>query len=31
MGAEIEIVFANPLDQDAYDNLTHLLGKSIQP
>ena len=25
-GAEIEIVFGNPLDQDGYDNLTHLLG-----
>ncbi|MBT5716767.1 MAG: Flp pilus assembly complex ATPase component TadA, partial [Opitutae bacterium] len=30
-GAEIEIVFGNPLDQDGYDNLTHLLGKTINP
>ncbi|MBT7406287.1 MAG: type II/IV secretion system protein [Opitutae bacterium] len=30
-GAEIEIVFGNPLDQDGFDNLTHLLGKSINP
>ena len=30
-GSEIEIVFGNPLDQDGYDNLTHLLGKMINP
>ena len=30
-GSEIEIVFGNPLDQDSYDNLTHLLGKMINP
>jgi len=30
-GAEIEIVFGNPLDQDGFDNLTHLLGKTINP
>ena len=30
-GSEIEIVFGNPLDQDGYDNLTHLLGKTINP
>lgn len=30
-GMEIEVVFANPLDQDSLDNLTHLLGKSINP
>ena len=27
-GMEIEMVFANPLDNDALDNLSHLLGKS---
>ena len=30
-GMEIEVVFANPLDQDSLDNLSHLLGKSINP
>jgi len=30
-GAEIEIVFGNPLDEDGLDNLTHLLGKTINP
>ena len=30
-GAEIEIVFGNPLDEDGLDNLTHLLGKTIYP
>ena len=25
------MVFANPLDQDSLDNLSHLLGKSINP
>tara|TARA_B100002019_G_scaffold2919_1_gene2353 strand:+ start:533 stop:2251 length:1719 start_codon:yes stop_codon:yes gene_type:complete len=30
-GSEIEVVFGNPLDQDGYDNLTHLLGKMINP
>jgi general secretion pathway protein E/type IV pilus assembly protein PilB len=28
-GMEIELVFANPLDNDALDNLSHLVGKSI--
>ena len=30
-GMELEVVFANPLDQDSLDNLSHLLGKSINP
>ena len=30
-GVEIEMVFGNPLDQDGFDNLTHLLGKTINP
>ena len=30
-GMEIEMVFANPLDHDALDNLSHLIGKSINP
>ena len=30
-GTEVEMVFANPLDEDGFDNLTHLLGKSINP
>ena len=28
-GTEVEMVFANPLDHDSLDNLSHLLGKSI--
>ena len=30
-GMEVEMVFANPLDHDSLDNLSHLLGKSINP
>ena len=30
-GTEIEIAFGNPLDEDGFDNLTHLLGKTINP
>ena len=30
-GAELEIAFGNPLDEDGLENLTHLLGKSIYP
>ena len=30
-GTEIEMVFANPLDSDALENLSHLIGKSIHP
>ncbi len=29
--SEIEIVFGNPLDEDGLENLTHLLGKTIDP
>jgi general secretion pathway protein E/type IV pilus assembly protein PilB len=30
-GMEVEMVFANPLDHNSLDNLSHLLGKSINP
>lgn len=30
-GAEIDLALANPVDQDAFDNLTHVLGKTINP
>ncbi|SVD89288.1 uncharacterized protein METZ01_LOCUS442142, partial [marine metagenome] len=30
-GTEIDLALANPVDQDAFDNLTHVLGKTINP
>ena len=30
-GSEIDLALANPVDQDAFDNLTHVLGKTINP
>ena len=28
-GTEIDLALGNPVDQDAFDNLSHLLGKTI--
>lgn len=30
-GTEIDLALGNPVDQDAFDNLSHLLGKTINP
>ena len=30
-GSEVDLALANPVDQDSFDNLSHLLGKTINP